>query len=163
MLNGRFTLADVGDVEGFVHATIRKLNLVLTPDEWDELIADGLEIMLILHRDYRPGKGTFSGYATSLLRGRLLDRHHQHHRGEHIKTRDSAGRAMWEYRAPIASLNAALEHPTFDESRVTTIHGFHHTRVPRPRRPACATVKAFVQMSLFDVLRDTTTCTATKN
>lgn len=69
---------DVRDARGFV---IRALpNVTLSPDAREELIAEGVRILLEMAERYRPGHGgrdpsgsRFSGYAARFLPGKLLD------------------------------------------------------------------------------------------
>lgn len=130
-------IRDVEDVDGFVNAAINKLGLRMTADEREELELDGFEIMCELSQRYTPTHGqrgwSFCSYAGEYLPRRLLTKWHQAHRGEHIRTRDEAGRSVWRYAQPTASLNALMEAPTFDEAAVVTI-----TRFQRPAALAAA-------------------------
>lgn len=129
---------DIGDVESYVRKAIHSLGLTLSFTDREDLEADGFEMMCELNQRYTPmhdRRGySFSSYCWTRLRGRVIDRHHQAHRGEHVKVRNGEGRTVWEYRSPIVSFEDVTASPTFDEARVATI-----TRFQRPARaPALA-------------------------
>lgn len=108
-------LHDVKDVQAFVHATITKWehanraknsNFRLTHDERDELVAEGLLIMVRLADRYQPRlpgyktDGTFSGYAAAFLPRKLGDAWHRLQPNHHYVTVTGASgnrKRKWTY------------------------------------------------------------------
>ena len=77
MLPDRVSLGDILDAEAFVCAAIDR-RLSLTPDQREELVAEGLALLVKLHSTYKPGHGggdparsSFAGYASIYLRKQL--------------------------------------------------------------------------------------------
>src|SRR6185437_8329743 len=68
-------LGDVRDVDAMVAAAVRRLGLILTACEREELESEGLAILCELQGDW-DGRGSFAGYASSLLGKRLLTAWH---------------------------------------------------------------------------------------
>ncbi len=96
-------LHDIKDAEGFVAANIHRSGvLVRDTHEREDLIAEGLTILLELAGRYEPHRagyakaGSFAGYAARFLPGRMRDAYHAMH-PEHIARRDSDGRRVYEY------------------------------------------------------------------
>lgn len=90
-------LHDVLDVEAFVKATLRNMSLRLTRDEREELVGEGLLIMVELARGYRPDIGTFGGYAAGMLPRRLTDSWHV---GLYGPQRDESAAVVLRHRRP---------------------------------------------------------------
>jgi hypothetical protein len=116
MLNATVALHDVEDVEGFVQATINKGRLRLTPEQRDELAAEGLRIMCKLSNDYEPGKNgldasasKFSGYAAKFLPGKLSDAWHRLQ--GHRLASGPDGVRRWQYDDAPTSLSVIAEKP----------------------------------------------------
>lgn len=70
-------LHDVADVEDFARTGVAAMSRHLlhgrlTPDEWEELQAEGVALLYALARTYR-GERSFAGYAATYLPRRLLD------------------------------------------------------------------------------------------
>ena len=113
---GRIELHDIHDSRAFVAAEIRKVNLQLTIDERDELIQAGMQRLIRMARDYRPGIGgrdaagsRFSGFAAQWLPRKLSDEYHRL-KGFKLRTLPDGSRA-WNYDEPVpVSLQALIEH-----------------------------------------------------
>lgn len=103
LLPDRVVLHDVLDVEAFVRATIRKVNLRMTTEEHDELVAEGVAIMVKLAQRYEPRRagydrdGTFAGYAAKYLPLRLSEAWHRMHPGHSFVTDPQTGVRGWVY------------------------------------------------------------------
>ena len=95
-------LHDIADVHAFVGANVHRSGVILRDDERDDLIAEGITILLELSRRYEPHRvgyekaGSFAGYAAKFLPGRMRDAYHAMH-PEHIARRDADGRRVYEY------------------------------------------------------------------
>jgi hypothetical protein len=106
-------LFDILDPSAFVHKTINNAHLVLSPDERDELHAEGLALLQKLAVDYRPHipghgqEGRFSGYAAMFLARKLGDAWHRMH-PEHLLVTQLDGKRKWEYRDRAVSLEAIV-------------------------------------------------------
>lgn len=115
MLAATVSLHDILDCEMFVQATVNQARLVLSPDERDELVCEGLAILQRLARDYQPGFGgrdaagsTFSGMAAQFLPRKLGDAWHRMH-PEHLLTTQPDGRRKWVYRDRAVHLEAMTD------------------------------------------------------
>lgn len=126
-------LDDIADVEGFVHARINAARLVLSPEEREELVAEGLAILFRLHRDYRPhieghgDNGRFSGYAAQFLSRRLGDAWHRMHPEHHLRCQPD-GRRRWEYGQRAVS----LDHAQHDEETGRELRPLSDALVQQP-------------------------------
>lgn len=116
MLAAIVSFHDVEDVEGFVQSTINKGRLRLTPEQRDELAAEGLRIMCKLANDYEPGKNgldaaasKFSGYAAKFLPGKLSDAWHRL-QGHRLASGPDGVRS-WQYDDAPTSLSLIEEKP----------------------------------------------------
>ncbi len=107
-------LADIANCEAFVQAALKKSGIRFGDEERDELLAEGLTILLELHRGYRPltarpgideRDGRFSGYAAWALPKRLGDFWHKSH-SEHRYVTGPDGKRGWIYGRPTLSLDA---------------------------------------------------------
>ncbi len=94
-------LHDIADAEGFVRANISKVTgLVLTRDEREELIAEGLVILCTLARKYQPRMagytkdGSFAGYASRLLGPKLSDAYHRSRENHLCRTQPDGSRKI---------------------------------------------------------------------
>ena len=109
MIATTVAMHDIRDAEGFCAYTIRKSRIRLTPDQHEELLAEGLCILAELaakydhQRDGYAQAGTFSGYAGMLLPKRLDDAWHRMN-PHHHSVRDEAGKRRWEYGHQAMSL-----------------------------------------------------------
>lgn len=101
MLATSVALHDVQDVQAFVVSTLHRTNLTLSHDEREELVLEGLGIMVKLaaryepHRDGYDQPGSFAGYCSRYLGGKLLQAWHRLN-PEHCRIRDG-GRERWLY------------------------------------------------------------------
>lgn len=116
MLTAIVPLHDIRDSEAFVRSQLAKalspatLRLLST-DERDELLAEGLRILTHLADTYEPGKGgrdpagsTFTGYASKYLPGKLRDAHHRLQGTHHLVTSPD-GTRQWQFDEKPRSLN----------------------------------------------------------
>lgn len=131
---GRATveLHDVRDAEAFCAAVVAGLGLRLGHHDREDLEARALEEMLMLARRYRPahqskGWPSFSSYAGDMLPKRVLTTWHKQQ--GHRRTRDrTTGARGWDYGG-VASLDALMAAPAFDEAGAVT----DWARFERPR------------------------------
>lgn len=119
--HGDSQLHNIHNPPAFVRATLTKLNLQLTATETEELAGEGVAILYELARTYKPDIGTFSGYATRYLPGRLLRAWHKLNENHYIKT-DEHGNQKWEY-AP-----AAISYDDPDTNLEIAAHDTDSTR-----------------------------------
>lgn len=131
MLATSVALMDIADVEGFVAATLKRSGIRFTPDEHEDLMAEGLAILYQLAQQWQPRMpghqqdGRFSGYAAMMLPKRLTDAWHKMHR-EHTRLR-SPGKRQWVYGEPAVSLDAVnARRDDFGES-IGDTRGFRDT------------------------------------
>ena len=96
-------LFDVKCAESFVAANIHKSGVIVRdPHEREDLLAEGLTILLELASKYEPHRagyakaGSFAGYAAKYLPGRMRDAYYGLH-PEHIARRDADGRRVYEW------------------------------------------------------------------
>lgn len=103
----RLALGDVSDVEAYV----RRIAMALAidePDEIEELVADGLELVSRKHAELSPGASlqlALGGWLEARLRDRWRKRHPEWRRNT---------RAATAYSGPVAT-GPAWEHGGFDE------------------------------------------------
>lgn len=112
MLSATTGLDDIRDCEAFVRSQLPRV--ILTPDLREELIAEGLRILVELHARYEPGRGgqdatesSFSGYAAKYLPGKLRDAWHRLEGTHHLVT-NGDGRE-WRYDEKPRSLDRMNE------------------------------------------------------
>lgn len=127
---GRLSLYDVENVDAFVATAIRDGKARLTPDQREEMMAEGRRIMLKLARDYKPGKGgrdatgsRFSGFAAKYLRLKLGDAYVRLCRDAtvvKIKDVDGTERRERQYLPPSVCLDDLDDHGSVD-------HGYDET------------------------------------
>lgn len=102
---------DVDDAEGFVAATIQRANLNIGHDEHEELMLEGLALLVDLARRFKPQlegytqAGRFSGYAAQMLPRRLGDAWHRMHPEHRYVTNKATGRREWHYDLAPVSLD----------------------------------------------------------
>ena len=107
-------------MDGMVSGAVRRLGLILSASEREELEAEGLLILCELERAW-DGRGSFAGYAASLLGKRLLTAWHGiagHSRRRVLEADGSwkGGRAWCS--PPVVSLDGELARPGFQEVRL---------------------------------------------
>lgn len=135
-------LGDVRDMDGMVSAAVRRLGLILRPCEREELEAEGLAILCELQHAW-DGRGSFAGYAASLLPMRLLTAWHglEGHSRRRVLDGDGAwtGERAW-CSAPVVSLDGEMARPGFDELRLgrvvadRKVERKRHSPVSRPSK-----------------------------
>jgi hypothetical protein len=105
---------DVANAEAFVERTIQASGISYRADEREELLAEGLVILLELAERYRPlparpgidkQAGRFSGYAAMFLPRRLGDAWHRWHPEHRYITDPATGRRRWHYDPAAISLD----------------------------------------------------------
>ena len=103
MLTQTVSLHDIADAEAFVRANIRRSGVILTSDEREELIAEGLAILCDMATKFivrMPGyakDGSFAGYASRYLPKRMKEAYHSLH-PEHVQRTDQDGKKYIEYK-----------------------------------------------------------------
>jgi hypothetical protein len=124
------TIHDIQDAERFVRATIAD-GLVLTSDQRDELICEGLRILWTLSDRYQPGYGgrnpatsRFSGYAAKYLPGKLSDAWHRLQ--GHTLVVLPTGKRQWHYNPRPVSLEAIVEATPNDSIASLTVNPNDH-------------------------------------
>lgn len=111
MLTNAVPLGNIDDAEAFVRHCINKSRIVLTPDERDELVAEGLVLLCELHQRYNPARDKapagktqgFFGYALYLLPRKLNDAWHRS-QPHHLLRTQSDGTRRYEYVKTARSL-----------------------------------------------------------
>lgn len=103
MIATAIQLYDVKCAESFVAANIHKSGVIVRdPHEREDLLAEGITILLELASKYEPHRegyakaGSFAGYAAKYLPGRMRDAYYSLH-PEHIARRDQDGRRVYEF------------------------------------------------------------------
>jgi hypothetical protein len=110
-IDDKILIGDIRDAEGFVAATIKRSGLRLESAEREELLAEGLCILLELGEHYEPLRngyatgGSFSGYAAQFLPRRLGDAWHKSNSG-HRRVMVAEGRRAWMYEPAPVSMDA---------------------------------------------------------
>lgn len=113
-------LGDVRDAEGMVSAAVRATGLILSACEREDLESEGLLILCELQRDW-DGRGSFAGYASSLLGMRLLTAWHGlagHSRRRVLEADGSWNGVRAWCSAPVVSLDGEMARPGFQEMRL---------------------------------------------
>lgn len=123
-------LHDIDDAEAFVRANIRKSGVMLTPDEREELVAEGLVILcdmatkFIKRMDGYDRDGSFAGYASRFLPKRMKEAYHSLH-PEHVQRTDKDGKKYIEYRDKPWSLDTVrIYDEDSDEDKVRFVGDF---------------------------------------
>lgn len=171
LLSGKVQLHDVVDVESFVADAIRDGGARLTPDDREELLAEGLRIMVRLAQQYQPGfngldptTSTFAGFASKYLRLKLSDAYHRLQETHRLVT-DDTGKKAWSYGAKPASLDAMVaesaegadhvkslqQEDAYDSDMAHTLRSVLEKRWPHDRE---TTVRVGVLMGCDHTLRE---------
>lgn len=106
-------LHDIDDVEGFVIGCLNRSGIQSSPDEREDLIAEGICILYELARRYEPKReghtkaGRFSGFAAQFLPRRLGDAWHAKN-PHHFRAPDETGKRRWQYLEQPVSLDTLL-------------------------------------------------------
>lgn len=105
-------IGDIENCEAFVQRAIDKSKIRYGSSEREELLSEGLTILLELKDRYKPGIGgrdasmsTFSGYAAMFLPRRLGDFWHRSHPSHRYVTDPGSGIRGWIYGKPALSLD----------------------------------------------------------
>lgn len=125
-----------------MQGTIDSCGISYSPDEREELLAEGLVILLELAARYKPlparpgiddnaGRdrisgvrgGRFSGYAAFYLPKRLGDAWHRWHPEHRYVTDPATGRRRWQYDQPTMSLDSLYEPRGQAPSALTDEYG----------------------------------------
>lgn len=114
MLRRRVSLHDVNDVEAFVVACIKRSGANAPPEDWEELIAEGILLLYTMANNYKPRlegyakDGCFSGYAIKWLPKQI---HQAWHKSQehHLYVKDKeTGKRGWVYRITPVSYEVAV-------------------------------------------------------
>lgn len=106
-------LHDIDDVEGFVIGCLNRSGIQSTPDEREDLVAEGICILYELANRYEPKRaghskaGRFSGFAAQFLPRRLGDAWHAKN-PHHFRAPDETGKRKWQYLEPPVSLDRLI-------------------------------------------------------
>ena len=101
------------DAEAFVQATLNASKRMYGPDEREDLVADGLRILIELHGAFEPRRegygqrGRLPGYAAKYLRLKLEDAYHRQH-PEHRLVTQPDGKRRYAYGERAVSLEALV-------------------------------------------------------
>lgn len=99
------SIGNVNDAEAFVRHCMKKAKIVLTEHEREDLIAEGLAILVELHQRYEPARDPggqtgqtkgFYGYALYLLPKKLGDAWHRSN-PHHVLRTQPDGTRKYEY------------------------------------------------------------------
>lgn len=131
--------------------TVDAAHIRYSREEREELLAEGLVILLELAARYkplpiRPGidsqAGRFSGYASMFLPRRLGDAWHRWHPEHRYVTDSSTGRRRWQYDDPTMSLDELCEvtggHTGLSEQRESELGRLRPLREFVPTSKAAA-------------------------
>lgn len=135
---------DIRDAEGFVKATLKRSGIRFSPDEYDEMVAEGLAQLWELASAFEPRRegyaqeGRFSGYAARYLPGRIGRAWHRAHR-EHRQVVGSDGKRRWHYGEGPVSLDGMPAERR--EQRVRPVSQWLSV-VATALAPSCATAPA---------------------
>jgi hypothetical protein len=123
LIGQQIRLGDVDNLEAFVQRTIDRSQIQYSPQEREELLAEGLAISYELAAKYkplpmRPGidtkPGRFSGYLAMFLPRRLGDAWHRNHPNHRYITDPDTGLRSWHYEAPMLSLDSLMDQEQGD-------------------------------------------------
>jgi hypothetical protein len=148
---------DIDDLQAFVRTAVyRKLVRLRDDQEFEEMVAEGMVIVLDLARRYDPGKDrpstkpghvcktercckpSFAGYASRLLPPKLLDAWHAHHPEHLLKTQEDGSR-KWVYLQEACS----LDDPVSTGINVTSTVRYPERQVGAADRPTTNHVGKF--------------------
>lgn len=108
-------LFDVLDTESFVRDAIKDGKVRLTPEEYEDLLGEGMLIMARLAKQYEPGRNgldpatsRFSGFAAKYLRVKLGDAFHRMQENHRLTTQPD-GTRKWAYAPKPTSLDAMTD------------------------------------------------------
>lgn len=123
-------LWDMRDAEAFIRAAINKSGLARTPDDWDELVAEGLLILSEMAAKYQPRMaghdrdGSFTGYASMFFPRKLRGAWHRMHEHHQVRTNPDGSR-RYVFHDPPKSLDEHTEDDDeLDTERIRTPGNF---------------------------------------
>ena len=132
-LSSKCAVHDVQDAEAFVKAAIHRSKIRFDLDEYEELVACGLLLLVELAQRYDPEKdkgprASFAGYAWYLLPRKLADAWHGLHEEHMLRTGDD-GKRRWVYAERAKSWDAHVVgdeqgEGTFDERKLRHVGDF---------------------------------------
>jgi hypothetical protein len=116
-------LGDIDDAEAFVRAQIKRARIRFTDDEFDDIMAIGLLILVRLYRLYDPsrdggrvetvrtsgsrdGVASFAGYASYLMPNKIHDAYMRSHPEHKYVTDPETKKRRWVYGTAPRSLDA---------------------------------------------------------
>lgn len=133
MLNDKLTLHDIDDVEAFVIMCIKRSGASPSDSEYEDLVAEGLCIVVKLSQKYKPSpngdpRWCFSGYCLRYLPSTLRRVWHQMQEHHAYRTMPEGGRRWIQYprhRSLDAMMELGEDHVGgLDETRIKRIHEF---------------------------------------
>lgn len=143
LIGAPIALHDIANCEAFVQRTIDRSQIRYSPQEREELLAEGLTILFELAGKYKPLQarpgidkqpGRFSGYAAMFLPRRLGDAWHRWHPEHRYLTDPQTGERGWCYGQPMLSLDAVTDPARAGAGERALLHargvnGFCHATV----------------------------------
>lgn len=106
--NGRIQVYNILDAESFVYSCAGRQRLAhLDYHERQDLLSEGLVILLDLACKYNPAIGSFSGFCSRFLPGKISSAWHKMH-PEHLQVIGEDGKRIYQYGERDASLEAEL-------------------------------------------------------
>lgn len=116
LISRPIAILDVENAEAFVQKCMDKTGIHFERPEREELLAEGLTILLELKEIYEPGIGgrdattsTFAGFAAWTLPKRLGDAWHKSHPEHRYVTNPETGQRGWSYGPPMLSLDGLTD------------------------------------------------------
>lgn len=110
MLRKKVSIYDILDCEAFVIMCIKRSGAQVQPNEYEDMVAEGLCILISMSQRYEPHRpgyaqpGRFSGYAIKYLPRKMKEAWHRAHE-EHLQRTQADGRRRYEYHDRASSLN----------------------------------------------------------
>lgn len=126
MLPRSTSLRDIDDVEAFVIMCIKRSGAPVQPNEYEELVAEGICILYQMEKKYIPRMdgyardGRFSGYAVKWMPRKMKEAWHR--MNENAQQVTIEGKRRWVYYERAASWDAltdsARNEHHFDETQL---------------------------------------------
>ena len=116
------------DAEAFCQAALNASKRMYGPDEREDLVAEGLRILLELHKAFEPHRegyaqrGRLPGYCSKYVRVKLEDAYHRMH-PEHRLVTQPNGKRRYEYGEKAVSMEALLGDDPDREPALADDHG----------------------------------------
>lgn len=130
LLSSKVQIGNIKDAEAFVRHCMHKAGRIrITGDEREELVAEGLVLLVELHRRYDPARdkgaggntGGFFGYALYLLPRKMADAWHRGQPHHLLRTQEDGSR-RYEYLKEPRSLVEVIE---WDNTNIDAFGNFY--------------------------------------